>query len=204
MAAMQYAFNQLTQAAIATPATPEKAPKIIDLSMLNHDFQSAWDNSFPGGESQETGGTLATNKSGIPSVLNKRAGTNGTFKANMSAPNGFKLFGTFHTHPYSKAEGGYTGIPHSGEDVANFINNSERRIVIVQSGRDQFLILRTSATSMSVDSAILASSYGKMATNNMRTMSPSLAFQAAVIFQARAHNFAFYKGTGGVFNRVYA
>jgi len=54
--------------------------------------------------------------------VNGGSGTTGTFTPNFNVESGYTIYGMFHTHSYSVAEGGYTGVSLSGADIANLIN----------------------------------------------------------------------------------
>jgi hypothetical protein len=106
-------------------------------------MKSAWSASFPGGKSQEQGGILVKTKDGKYEWRPGKSGTGGSFTANYEdVKEGETLIAVGHTHPYDKSEGGHTKVSFSGGDLANFIYNN-RRMAIVQSGKGQFVAVRT-------------------------------------------------------------
>ena len=135
------------------PSTPADAPAKISIpAALDTKFDEQWGKSFPGGRSQEFGGTLVRDKtSGELSLVNIGGGSSGAFTAvNRTVDAGKEIVGIFHTHPYSRAEGGYTNVSLSGGDIAYAALNKDA-VIIAQSGTGQFMVVRTAETPTVVD-----------------------------------------------------
>ncbi len=111
------------------------------------------DDSYPGGHSQEHGGTLVSDSDGNMALANAGAGQRpnaGSFSPDLSAPAGDKVLGIFHTHPYDASEGNYTDVSLSGGDAAYMVNN-HHDIMVARSGDGLFIYEPTSATPGHVD-----------------------------------------------------
>lgn len=109
-------------------------------------MQNLWDISLPGSNALEHGGTFVENADGTHTIINQSGGTSGTFSPDLTAGAGQTVEGTFHTHPYSAAEGGYTDIAFSDGDFVYFSNNPDADFHIIQSGDTQFAAVRTDET----------------------------------------------------------
>src|SRR5581483_8286131 len=135
----------------SNPKTCADAPKTITIPKnINDSMAQLWKDSFPGGKSQEHGGTIVQDDKGNVSMVNtSNPGDTGSFSANRNVASNQKIIGTFHTHPYDESEGGYTGVSFSGADIANRINLREPSYV--QSGDKQFALFPTDDTPKSVD-----------------------------------------------------
>ena len=140
--------------------------------------------------------------SGKLSMVNAGAGTEGTFAPDLDVAAGQQVQGIFHTHPYSAAEGGYTGVSLSGGDAAYMINEKQN-VIIAQSGSEQFMYLRTQATPETVDfDALNDGQNARMMELVNAGKSFSEASKVAAQETAVSHGLAYYSGTGGVFRRV--
>jgi uncharacterized Zn-binding protein involved in type VI secretion len=127
------------------PKTCPDAPKTIKLpNDINQEFQDSFKNSFPGGKSQEQGGTLVQDRDGKIKLVNKGSGTSGTFTPDLNVGPGQTVIGTFHTHPYDESEGGFKGVSFSGADIANSV--TRQKPSYVDAGDKQFMIMPTKAT----------------------------------------------------------
>ena len=187
---------------LTSPIDPSYAPQKIDLSVLQKDSDAAWSKSLPGEKSLEHGYTMAYDPEGKLHALNAGSGTATGFTPDFSLPGGYKLLGVFHTHPYSKAEGGYTGVSFSSGDLVNLINDPKRIASVVQSGAQQFLMLRTNATISPADKVLISNLYDRTITSSMKNGSSwSDATRAAAIAVARISGLSYYEGGNGVFNR---
>ena len=110
---------------------------------LQEGMQKAWDKSLPGDTSQEQGGILVKDAKDKYAWKAGAAGTMGTFTPNYGdLGKDESLVGVGHTHPYSKAEGGFTDVPFSGADLAAFATDPDK-MQMVQSGEGQFVAART-------------------------------------------------------------
>ena len=162
-----------------------------------------WTKSFPGGKSQEHGGTIVEGSTGKEYLINEGGGTSGSFSPNLKTPSSrFSVIGVFHTHPYDSTEGGHTGVSLSGGDAAYLILKGHK-IIIAQSGSQQFMFMRTQNTSTSVNYSALDNSnnlrIGQLTASGMKY---NAASQQAAKEMANKHGLAYYEGTNGVFKKV--
>jgi hypothetical protein len=121
-----------------------EAPADITLpDGLTKGMQSAWEQSLPGGKSQEQGGNLVRNKDGSYEFRAGKAGTSGSFTPDYGdVGKDQTLAGVGHTHPYDKDEGGYTDVSFSGGDLSSIVYETQP-LNIVQSGETLFVVART-------------------------------------------------------------
>ena len=187
----------------AIAKTPSDCPKKVDMSLMQKDFDQLWSKSFPGGMSQEQGGTIVSDVSGKQRLTNMSAGTSGSFSPNLSVGPGEKVEGIFHTHPYDKIEGGYTGVSLSGGD-AGYLINGKQNLIVAQSGKEQFMYMRSGATPSVVDSVNLNSiQNARIAELVGKGTGFSEASRVAAQETAKSYGLAYYEGSEGVFSRVY-
>jgi type VI secretion system secreted protein VgrG len=197
------AIPAATKATLATPASADKAPKEVNFSGMQSDFDKQWASSFPGGKSQEHGGTIVSDASGNLKLANMASGKSGSFSPNLNVSKGESVEGVFHTHPYDKVEGGYTGVSLSGGDAAYLIN-TKQNVIVAQSGNDQFMYVRTGATPASVDAVALNNSQNaRIAELTTKGASFDAATRQAAQETAKSQGLAYYEGSGGVLKRVY-
>ena len=117
---------------------------------------TAWAASNHGGETvTEQGGRIVTDKDG-KRIIRTGAGGSGS----ISLPDektGDTTLGTFHTHPYSKAEGSNLGVTFSGGDITNFIAGGQGDVKYIGAGSCIFALTTVDATARdsckSVDTA---------------------------------------------------
>jgi hypothetical protein len=110
-------------------------------SPFTAEFQKAWKDSFnKDGTVTEQGGSIIKKKDGTVEVRRAAAGASGSIPlSNYPKPGpGETLVGTFHTHPYSKAEGGYTGVSFSGSDIRNFLKEDQGNTKYIMAGDKVF------------------------------------------------------------------
>jgi hypothetical protein len=187
-------------AALLKPARPANALTIIDFSSMQVDLDRLWSASFPNGAAQEQGGTLVLDAYGNIRIVNMKSGTSNSISYDFNVGSGNTVIGVFHTHPY---DSGVTGT-FSGADIANLINDIRRSISIVQSGTEQFMLIKTDATPTSVDSAELSKTYSaRIAELRANGESFSDALKIAARETAQAYGLAYYEGSNGIFHRVY-
>lgn len=191
------------------PASPAKAPQTLIFSApVQSVFDTQWNNSFPGGTSKEQGGTLVYDKStGAVSIQNVGgAGSNSgsfSYDFNLKDPSKYAVLGTFHTHPYDSTENSYTGVAHSGPDVANVINRGNS-VSVVQSGDTQFMLVRTAKTPKSVDRDAVIKKFDTLfAGFQARGFDFPTSNKLATTELAKSYNLAFYQGSDGYFSRIY-
>ncbi|WP_146194351.1 hypothetical protein [Shewanella sp. BC20] len=183
------------------PKSPSEAPDEVNLSELNGRFQGLWNQSTQNGSAIEHGGTIVDLYKGIM-LVNTGAGTGGTFNPNLKVRGSMNILGTFHTHPYSEAEGGLTGISFSGEDIAYLINNKQN-ISIAMSGTSQFMLMRTGSTPTEVDYNRLGRLQNiRIAELVNNGLDDSQASRIAASETAKQYGLAYYEGMSGVFKKV--
>lgn len=186
------------------PKTPSDAPKQITFSSkINKQMDGLWGKSFPKGKSQEFGGTLVRHKSGDTELINTVGGNKGTFSPDRTTNKNQKLLGVFHTHPYDKREGGYTNVSLSGGDAGYMINKGDA-MIMAQSGKGQYLYLRTDQTPKSVNYNQLSTDQNTRMSELIRKNNKSFseASQIAAAETAKKYNLAYYEGQNGVLSRV--
>lgn len=182
-------------------ATSVDAPNEIDLSSMQGTFDQLWGDSFPNGESQEFGGTFVKDiDSGEYSIINTQGGTGGTFMPDYNIPDGKEFVGVFHTHPYDALEGGHTGVSFSAGDIANSLN-TDRKMAVVQSGDQQFMLLRTAETK-AVDRATFIQGIDDRFAELYDGTNFVAANNQAALEAAKANGLAYYKGSNGKFTRI--
>jgi len=134
--------DPLANLATAASSPPfAKAPKTLNLPA---DFvkggDAAWKDSFPGTTSQEQGGILVKDPKGKYVWKRGPSGTSGSWPPNyVDLKTGETMIASLHTHPYSKAEGGYVGAGPSGGDIASMVTQKEP-ITIVHAGDTMFAV----------------------------------------------------------------
>lgn len=187
---------------IATATSPNTAPARIEFAPeVQKVFETLRYRSFPGGKSKEQGGTIVADAKGKLSVQNLggEGSTSGSFapKLTLKDPSKFSVRGIFHTHPYDKSEGSYTGVSLSGGDAAYLINSGQN-IIVAQSGPKQFAYVRTDKTSASVDAAKLDTDQNaRIAELIDKGYTFPQASRIAAAETAKAYGLAYYEGSGG-------
>jgi hypothetical protein len=193
----------------APPKTPTDAPRAIQFSpTLQGQFNALWRQSFPGNSSMERGGTIMSDRHGSLSLQNVggRGGDSGVFHPDLVAkdPANYRPIGLFHTHPYAKSEGGYTGIAIDGGDAGGLID-SPATFCIAQSGDKQFMFMKTGATRPPPVNQLAMQAEGQRDANTERANGNSFpdASARAAIEIAQKYGLAYYEGSHGHFTRVY-
>lgn len=187
---------------IATATSPNTAPARIKFAPeVQKVFETLRYRSFPGGKSKEQGGTIVADAKGKLSVQNLggEGSTSGSFtpKLTLKDPSKFSVRGIFHTHPYDKSEGSYTGVSLSGGDAAYLINSGQN-IIVAQSGPKQFAYVRTDKTPASVDAAKLNSDQNRRIAELIdKGYTFPQASRTAAAETAKAYGLAYYEGSGG-------
>jgi hypothetical protein len=167
---------------------------------MNDSMQNSYKNSFPEGKSQEHGGTLVKDKQGRIKVVNESAGTSGTFTPNRSVDADDIIFGTYHTHPYDKSEGGYKGVSFSGGDIA-YANHYKEQIY-VDAGSKQFMVMPTNKTP-NVDAATLNNEWNSefqkmLADGNDLPEASAIATKKVT----KKYGMAYYEGKNGTLKLI--
>jgi hypothetical protein len=184
----------------ALPATGSDAPATMTYPpAVIQTIQTSYSNSFPGGKSQERGGTIVRGADGQIRVVNEGPGTGGTFSPDRNVGPTDQLIGTYHTHPYDQSEGGHLGVSFSGADIANSATMNEPKIV--DAGNKQFLLTPTQATT-GTSAAIKSDWNAEFAKQSNAGASIQDASAAATKAVAQKYNMAYYEGTNGTFTRV--
>ncbi len=197
-----------TASDVAGVASPGTAPSQIRLSpAVETVLDTQWKKSFPGGKSQEQGGTIVADAKGNLSVQNigGNGSTSGTFSIDTTIkdPSNFTLVGSFHTHPYDKSESSYTGVSFSGADIGNLINATDQNIKIVRSGDREFALVRTKDTPTSVDASALNKSQNERIAALVGKGYPlPQASRIAAAETAKTYGLAYYQGSNGTLERI--
>jgi hypothetical protein len=121
------------------------APLTIKLPKeFSEGLAEAYDESFPGGHSQEQIGLLVQKNDGAYAW--KRSATPGD--SGSATPNysdlgaDERLIAVAHTHPYDKSEGGHKGVSFSADDLFRLVQVDER-MAIVNAGTKEFVAVKT-------------------------------------------------------------
>ncbi len=187
---------------IATATSPSTAPARVEFAPeVQKLFETLRYRSFPSGKSKEQGGTIVADSKGKLSIQNigGEGSTSGSFapKLTLKDPSKFGVKGIFHTHPYDKSEGSYTGVSLSGGDAAYLINSGQN-IIVAQSGPKQFAYVRTDKTPTSVDAVKLnADQNARIAELTDKGYTFPQASRTAAAETAKAYGLAYYEGSGG-------
>ena len=137
--ALLEAFDQVASGELPVDDAPDsiRVPQEVVDGM-----QDAWDDSMPGGRSQEQGGIIVEEDDQYEWKRGD-AGDSGSFSPNYDdLEDGEDLVGVGHTHPYDETEGGFEDVTFSGQDLARLVF-VEDDIAVVQSGESLFLAART-------------------------------------------------------------
>jgi type VI secretion system secreted protein VgrG len=184
------------------PKSPQNAPSRIDLTPLQAQFDDLWKKSdapLPA-DDREYGGTLVTDRQGNLKPINVEKGEKDQFKPNLQAGPGETVQGVFHTHPKDRPEEPSQGF--SADDIAAMFRYNLNAI-IMQSGSDQFMYLRTAATPANISPGLIGSAHGLRVIRAMENgMDKSAAKREAAKQTAQAFGLAYYEGSNGVFTRV--
>jgi hypothetical protein len=99
----------------------------------------AWRKSGQAGTTvTEHGGRIVTDSAG-KRVIRTGSGGGGSISLPAVEPGDVTL-GTFHTHPYSRAEGSQLGVSFSGGDIENFIAGDQGSVKYVHAGSCVFVL----------------------------------------------------------------
>ncbi len=123
-----------------TPCPPSTYDK-----QLKEAMKQAWKDSFkPDGTVTEQGGSIIRTKDGKVEIRRASPGASGSIPLSNypKLGDGEQLIGTFHTHPYSKDEGGYTGVSFSGGDIRNFLKEEQGDAKYVMAGDKVFVLTK--------------------------------------------------------------
>jgi hypothetical protein len=121
------------------------APLVIKLPKeFSEGLEEAYDESFPGGTSQEQSGILVQKKDGTYAwKRNPNPGTSGSATINYGDRDADeRAIATAHTHPYDKSEGGHRDVSFSGADLSTMIDEEER-MGVVNAGDKEFVAVKT-------------------------------------------------------------
>ncbi len=183
------------------PASCAAAPSEIHLpKAVNKAMKDAYANSFPGGVSQEHGGTIVKSADGTIKVINEGSGTSGTFSPNRATGRGEKLIGIFHTHPYDASEGGSKGVSFSAADMSIAIAEGEADYV--DAGTHQFAIMPTGETPAVSHAAMQTEWNAAFAAAAKKGLGFEAATRATALELAKKHKMAYYEGKDGVLKKL--
>jgi hypothetical protein len=102
-------------------------------------IDAAWRQSGHGGATvAEHGGRIVSDRGGRR-VIRTGAGGGGSISLPAAQPGDVTL-GTFHTHPYSAAEGSELGVGFSGGDITNFIAGNQGSVKYIGAGSCDFVL----------------------------------------------------------------
>lgn len=114
---------------------------------------AAWSTSFPGTKSKEQGGLLVRKADGSLDWVRATRTTSGTTTLPFDkVPRGATPIVGAHTHPYSAAEGGFTGVAFSGGDIGNLVSQP-LPLKVVYAGTRIFAIAKTTEFEAAVAAA---------------------------------------------------
>lgn len=186
-------------------------PKDIALpDQLTKGLEDSWAKSLPKGFPQEHGGILVQKPDGQYEFKAGRPGTAGSFWPNFEdAKPDERIVAGVHTHPYSKAEGGHTGVPFSGADLAGLVY-APQTIQTVQSGSTQFAAVPSkefTARAAGLDDAGREKLAKEIRRSYDRTFDATpgdlkTRADAAARAVAQAYQLGYYQGQGGYLTRV--
>jgi hypothetical protein len=173
------------------------APPRLDLPKGLHEAMSrAWDNSFSTGSAVENGGTLVSYPNGAIEVIHEGSGHDSAFRPEYerTRPDQTRI-GAFHTHPY---DGGHTGMTWSSGDFVSFINDGNR-IEALQSGTEQYVMVRTDQTPAVPDYETIHQTYDRAYSDAYAANGGNHqeALKAAARATADGLNIKLYEGSGG-------
>ena len=121
----------------------------------------AWSKSFPKKTSKEQGGLLVRKPDGTLDWVKATKTTSGTTTLPFDkVPKGSTPIVGAHTHPYSKAEGGFTGVAFSGGDIGNLVTQP-LPLKVVYAGTRIFAIAKTTEFEAAVSAAPNKSKFRK-------------------------------------------
>jgi len=143
---------------------------------------------------------MVKDSAGNIEIVNEGTGTSGTFSPNRVVGSDEKIIGTYHTHPYDQAEGGYQGVSFSGADI-NYANYYKEPIY-VDAGTKQFMVIPTQETS-SPKTDNLTSEWDKEfgdALNNGKSIQEASASASHTI--AKKYKMAYYEGKNGELKKL--
>jgi hypothetical protein len=172
-------------------------PPAINLPRgVSEAMNRAWDNSFSTGSAVENGGTIVSYPNGAIEVIHEGSGHDSAFRPEYERthPDQTRI-GAFHTHPY---DGGQTGITWSGGDFVSFISDGNR-IEALQSGSEQYVMVRTDQTPAVPDYETIHQTYGQAYSDAYAANGGDHqeALKAAAKATADSLNIKLYEGTGG-------
>src|SRR5262249_20148440 len=153
-------------------------------SGLHKQLQQLMDTS----QGSQLGGVLVRGPQGALLLVNATsAGPLLSFVPNLKVESGQQVVGVFHTHP---EPGG--GVTFSAGDISAMVNGGAV-VEIVQSGGDQFLLLRTQQTPKTVNEADVLRDY-EIAMRPLLGQGKTVAqaTQAAAVELAQKHRLAYY------------
>jgi len=119
------------------------APKCAATHTIADDVHTAinvaWGKSGHGeAKRTEHGGRIVTDKAGKRQI---RTGEGVGGKITLpDEKKGDTTIGTYHTHPYTKAQGAPLGVAFSGEDIENFVGGSQGGVKYVGAGSCYFVL----------------------------------------------------------------
>jgi len=189
--------SDMTAASLKIPSSPSSAPIKLKFGTLQPTFDNLWNRS--NSANKEYGCIIVSKSDGVLKTRNVVVGKHAGVEHDLSHAESETYHGTFHTHPF---EDGETGGAFSAGDVSFNINKGKDRIQFVQSGSDQFLLMRSQRTPTSVPFPCWKNNKMEMLKENA-----SLGWGTVQRYiskkMANELNMAYYEGTQGIFWRVH-
>jgi len=106
------------------------------VASLDSILNKIWKNSFlPDGKVEEWGGAVSGNNG---KYVAYNVGTSHN-SDHVQIDRDKSTIAVFHTHPYPTAEGGYTGVGFTDDDIIS-LQTSQTNISIVESGTKRFAV----------------------------------------------------------------
>ncbi len=197
----------------ALPNVPGAPDKIVFSEGLQETFQSLSHKSYLTGGVQEQGGTLYVNiQTGEIGIANIGGfgSTSNEFTPNknlISTPLAADI-GVFHTHPYDVNISSTHGV--DGQSYASFsatdlyrVAAGEDNVSVVNSGHNQYAMVRTSETYINVSFEQFQTTYDFILQTGLKSGLSFLdSVRDTVIILSDIYNIAYYEGSGGVLTKI--
>ncbi|HET9642019.1 MAG TPA: hypothetical protein VFP68_01340 [Burkholderiaceae bacterium] len=188
--------SDATSETLKLPASPAQAPTVLRFNRMNSDFNRLTELTFSSNPQVQFGAAIISEPNGRLKLINEVKGDSqkSTVKVRLTEE-GQKLQGFFHTHTE-------WGLSFSPFEVAAQINDGSN-VEILQSGRKQFLLLRTENTPSRVN-AIDLKQRGMRLMDELGRAGISRADISVMFCKgiAAEYHLAFYEGNQGVLRRL--
>jgi len=165
---------------------------------IHNDLNNAWKNSFNrNGTVQEISGAIVSKNGNIYSKNIIKGSSGAATGYNFSAGKGEILEGNFHTHPYSKTEGGYTGIASSGGDILHQAYGQSGPIMIIEAGTQRFALEVTNMNSAKnfMNHNDIQKMWNTAFKNAKGTFQERVIIATVSVINTKGSGFTFYQST---------